>query len=376
MSDAKVYDVAVAGGGLAGLCMAIQSATAGYTTVLFEKEQYPFHKVCGEYISMESYSFLQGLGFHPAALDVPVINKLLITDAVGKAYKFDLPLGGFGISRYTLDKALYDLSVSKGAVVIQSKVNDIRFQDDQFYIDNPAHPCYAKVAVGSFGKRANLDIKWQRSFTKEKRPEHNYVGVKYHVRYPHPANEIALHNFDGGYCGISQIENDQSCLCYLTTAAKLQQAGSISSLQEKILGANPHLESIFSQAEFLYDAPLAISQISFSSKSVVHDHVLLAGDAAGLITPLCGNGMSMAMHASKLAFEVSSQYLEGNISRSVMEDKYRIMWRNHFGKRLAAGRFVQRFFGRPAGTAMFLKLMHAIPSLAKEIIKSTHGKAF
>ena len=42
------YDIAIIGGGLAGLSLAIQGADKGYKTVVFEKEQYPFHKVCGE----------------------------------------------------------------------------------------------------------------------------------------------------------------------------------------------------------------------------------------------------------------------------------------------------------------------------------------
>jgi flavin-dependent dehydrogenase len=57
----NIYDVAIIGGGLAGLTLSIQCANAGYNTILFEKETYPFHKVCGEYISLESYSFRETL---------------------------------------------------------------------------------------------------------------------------------------------------------------------------------------------------------------------------------------------------------------------------------------------------------------------------
>jgi menaquinone-9 beta-reductase len=45
LSENKIYDVAIVGGGLAGLALSIQCAKAGYTTILFEKEKYPFHKV-------------------------------------------------------------------------------------------------------------------------------------------------------------------------------------------------------------------------------------------------------------------------------------------------------------------------------------------
>ena len=62
------------------------------------------------------------------------------------------------------------------------------------------------------------------------------------------------------------------------------------------------LKKIFDECEMLYNQPLVISQISFSNKTQVEDHLLMIGDAAGMITPLCGNGMSMAMHGSAIAF--------------------------------------------------------------------------
>jgi flavin-dependent dehydrogenase len=39
------YDVAIIGGGLAGLAASIQLSGVGHSVVLFEKEKYPFHKV-------------------------------------------------------------------------------------------------------------------------------------------------------------------------------------------------------------------------------------------------------------------------------------------------------------------------------------------
>ncbi len=57
-----IYDTAIIGGGIAGLTLSINLAMNGRSVILFEKEKYPFHKVCGEYISLESHSYLQSLG--------------------------------------------------------------------------------------------------------------------------------------------------------------------------------------------------------------------------------------------------------------------------------------------------------------------------
>src|SRR6476620_9417636 len=104
--SAREVDVAVIGGGLAGLSLSILLAKKGYSVILFEKEKYPFQKVCGEYISMESHGFLTSLGLNLEQMQLPVIKKLIISSTGGSYLKQDMPTGGFGISRYTLDNAL------------------------------------------------------------------------------------------------------------------------------------------------------------------------------------------------------------------------------------------------------------------------------
>ncbi|MEP6465255.1 MAG: pyridine nucleotide-disulfide oxidoreductase, partial [Parafilimonas sp.] len=122
--------------------------------------------------------------------------------------------------------------------------------------------------------------------------------------------------------------------------------------------------------------PLTISQISFEQKTQVENHIIMLGDAAGMITPLCGNGMSMAMHGAKLSFVEINNFLQQKISRNQMENNYQLNWKNNFAARLATGRLVQRFLGNNTSTNLFLKLMHIFPFLSKAVICSTHGKAF
>ncbi|HVX25195.1 MAG TPA: NAD(P)/FAD-dependent oxidoreductase [Parafilimonas sp.] len=375
---AEQCDIAIIGGGLAGLSLACVAADAGYNVALFEKEEYPFHKVCGEYISFESYDFLDRLGLPLHEWNVPIIKKLQLTDIRGKAYNFLLDLGGFGISRYKLDNALYQLALKKGVhVFTNTKVNDVFFESDAHMIQTNKQSATAKIVAGSFGKRSNLDVKWKRSFAERKVSKlNNYIGVKYHVHSDFSKDEIALHNFKNGYCGISAIEDDKYCLCYLTNADNLSaNNNSIKQMQENVLYENPALKEIFTQCEFLFEAPVTISQISFDKKSQTENHALMLGDAAGMITPLCGNGMSMAMHSALLAFEQINLFLQKKALRTEMEKNYEKKWKESFSSRLATGRLVQRFMGNNS-TSLFLEVMSRIPVLSKKIIQLTHGKRF
>ena len=248
MQDDTTYDLAIAGGGLAGLALSIQIAKAGYRVVLFEKEQYPFHRVCGEYISLESWNFLHHLGVDLPSLNVSHIKRLQVSDIKGAFFEQPLPLGGFGISRYKLDHILAQIAGQSGVVVYeQTRVNDVQFSNDRFSIESTKGNFKAKVVAGSFGKRSNLDVKWKRPFIVAKKNKlNNYIGVKYHIRYNFPDDLIALHNFKKGYCGISKVEDDKYCLCYLTTAENLQSNNNdIRKMEQNILSTNPHLKKNF-----------------------------------------------------------------------------------------------------------------------------------
>ena len=379
MTEQQTYDACIIGGGLAGLALSIQLTKLGYAVALFEKEQYPFHKVCGEYISLESWDFLESLGLPLTRMQLPIINKLIVTAPNGNLLQQALPLGGFGISRYKLDNALKEIAVANKVTLFENcKVNEVTFLNETFHVETAKGNFTSKICCGSFGKRSNLDVKWNRPFTNQKPNKlNNYIGVKYHIKTTFPADNIALHNFKNGYCGISKIEDDKYCLCYLTNAKNLKTSNnSIEAMEKNILYKNPHLQYIFKNSEFLHQSPVTISQISFNKKTQVENHVLLMGDAAGMITPLCGNGMSMALHGSKIASGFIHQFLSGKISRAEMEDMYTSKWRSTFGKRLQAGRWIQSLFGKIWITNFFIAVMKKMPGLTGSLIKQTHGETF
>ncbi|HEY4110687.1 NAD(P)/FAD-dependent oxidoreductase [Puia sp.] len=374
-----MHDVIIAGGGLAGLGLSIQLARAGYHVALFEKETYPYHKVCGEYISLESWNFLEELGLPLSDWNLPIIRTLLMSAPNGRLLEQQLPLGGFGISRYRLDSALADIARSEGVELHEStRVTDIVFHRDVFTVSTTAGNFSTRVACGTFGKRSNLDVRWKRAFIRKRSTRlNNYIGVKYHVTANLPADQIALHHFSNGYCGISKIEDNRYCLCYMTTAANLQASGnSIAEMEATILSRNPYLNDLFSSTVRLYQQPVTIAQISFEKKTQVEAHILLIGDAAGMVPPLSGNGMSMALHGSKIAFACIDDFLKGEIARYQLEQEWTDRWNREFGKRLWMGRFFQRWFGTVSRTNLLLYSLKPFPKLVSFLIRQTHGQPF
>ena len=372
------YQIAIIGGGLAGLTLAIQLADAGYSAVLFEKNKYPFHKVCGEYISMESWDFIERLGLNLSEMNLPKINRLQVSSPSGKLLKHRLDLGGFGISRQLLDAKLAEIARSKGVVLLDDcKVNNITFADECFTIETAAGIVHSEICIGSWGKKSNLDTKLDRAFTNGKKTGKNYVGIKYHISIDFPADLIELHNFENGYCGISKIEANKYCLCYLSDSENLKKCkGDIKKMEEQVLMKNPFLKNYFSNAKFLFSEPLAISNIRIGYKSAVEDHILMIGDTAGNIAPLSGNGMSMAMRSSFRLNQLLAEYLKRKLTRQELEEEYSRFWRSQFKKRVQLSAFLQKLLKNGSMTNMAISILKALPFLRKIVVRSTHSKPF
>lgn len=102
----------------------------------------------------------------------------------------------------------------------------------------------------------------------------------------------------------------------------------------------------------------------------------MVGDAAGSIAPLCGNGMSMALHASKLLAKELEAHSKGQKSFEKAILDYQIEWKLQFSKRLKMGRIIQSLFGKSSITNFFIGSVKHFPSLINTIVKQTHGKPF
>ncbi|KIA86697.1 NAD(P)/FAD-dependent oxidoreductase [Flavobacterium sp. AED] len=369
----KNKEVLIIGGGLAGLTAAIHLSKIGFQVTVVEKNKFPKHKVCGEYISNEVLPYLNWLDLKIADLHPTSIIKLELSTVKGKTINSTLPLGGFGISRYSLDEYLYKKAIVNGCKIIQDLVEGIVFEDDTFTVTTSNKTILkAKIVIGAFGKRSIIDQKLNRNFIQKKSP---WLAVKGHYSGHFPSDLVGLHNFKGGYCGVSKVEDDVINICYLADYETFKKFKNVEEYQNKVVSQNPHLKTIFEKSDLLFEKPLTISQISFEKKQAVENHILMIGDTAGLIHPLCGNGMAMAIHSAKIVSELVEKYCNDEIkSRNELEKKYIKEWRSNFSQRLKIGRFLANLLQKQKLSGILMRILIAFPFLLPKIIKKTHGK--
>jgi menaquinone-9 beta-reductase len=373
MQEKSKFDAIIIGGGLAGLCNAIHLSKFDKKVLLIEKNSYPKHKVCGEYISNEVLPYLAFLEINPFDFGAVKIDNFQLSTTKNKVITAKLPLGGFGISRHQLDFILSEKAKENGVILVQDTVLNVDFKKDIFTVETKENKNFtSKIAIGAFGKRSLLDVKMNRDFIRKKSP---YLGVKIHVKGDFPSDLVALHNFKGGYCGVSKVENNAVNLCYITNYSAFKKHKNIDDFQENIVFKNTFLKDIFNNTNPIWEKPLSISQISFETKKPVENHMIMCGDAAGMIHPLCGNGMSMAIQSAQLASKLILNYSEGNIlTRKELENKYISAWKKQFKWRLKAGHFIAMLFRNDKIANVLLAVLRVAPFLLPIIIKQTHGK--
>lgn len=369
----KSNQILIVGGGLAGLTTAIHLSKIGLQVTLIEKNEYPKHKVCGEYISNEVLSYLDYLDLNISCLHPTNITNLEFSTFSGKIVKCILPLGGFGISRYTLDAYLYNKAIENGCVIIRETVESIVFNSEEFIVTTSDKTIFkSELVIGAFGKRSNIDQNLNRNFIKKKS---HWLAVKAHYSGSFPNDLVGLHNFKGGYCGVSKVENNSINICYLVDYKTFKKYKNILDFQEQVVTQNPYLKDIFLKCKPLFEKPLTISQISFDKKQTVENHILMIGDTAGLIHPLCGNGMAMAIHSAKIVSKLIEQYYNDEIKTRIdLENRYTQEWNLNFKDRLKMGRALSNILQKQKLSAVLMRILTIFPFLLPIIIKKTHGK--
>ncbi|MDC6351465.1 NAD(P)/FAD-dependent oxidoreductase [Zeaxanthinibacter sp. PT1] len=367
----KRHEVIIVGGGLAGLTAAIDLAVRGREVLIIEKHAYPRHKVCGEYLSGEVWPYLHTIGVElPGAI---TIDTLSWSVPGRRPVETRLPLGGVGISRYGLDALLYQKACDAGVQVLIDAVTDIKALPGCFQVRTKGKVYESRVVLGAYGKRESLDKSLGRQFISRKSP---WLAVKAHYHCQGwPDRLVGLHTFKGGYGGLSKTELGTVNFCYLVRYDSFKRYRNMTEFKEEVISENRELRHFLRHSKMVFDKPMSIAQISFGTKNPVDNGLLMIGDTAGVIHPLCGNGMAMAIHSASIAARLVHQYLSTSSDDLLsVRREYRRLWQANFRKRLMIGSALQTVLLNDSLASLSQATIARSPSLLRAVIRATHGK--
>lgn len=353
-------DVAIVGAGPAGSTLAALLAGRGVRVALIDRDRFPRDKVCGELLSYDALPVLEPLGVIEELdrVKAPRIERCRIIGS-RRMYEFDFPHAARGVSRYFFDDLLVRTAKAKGAEIREGHpVTDLRELE-------------AKVVAGAWGRWGRFDQQLKRSFVRDR--DHRNFGFKRHYRGTHPEGVIDLHSFRRGYLGVNAVEGGITNICGLVHASRLAgHKGRWDTFIETLRAEERPLERLYAAHEPAQDDYLSSEPVIFRSRSAVEGGVFMVGDASGVIDPLTGNGMAMAVQSALLAAPLLLRLVEQPARRAEIEETYRRTHQRFFASRIAWSRRAATLLSRPRILDAALSAVHT-KSIGELLLRRTRA---
>ncbi len=337
-------DFIVIGGGVAGLSCTIRLAELGADVVLLEGGNYPAQKICGEFLSPEAIPILENWGI-PTSSSVSHIEIVMAK----KHLCLKLPEMAATAKRWDLDTALAKKATEKGArIVVGAKV--VRVEPS--VVLSTGEEWEAPCLLIATGRLSQLT------------PNFRYVGFKAHFQGIDLGQTLQMHLMNGAYVGMGPI--GKNCI---------NVAGLVACTPEEAIRPKETLSAFFKRNELnlfakllstghcLFDDWMAAPVPEFGIRTNPFlPNVYYLGDAAGVIPPATGNGLSMALTSGILAAEYA---FKGHF------EAYRTAWNKTYKKRIQRGFLLHRCFLNPLAQKTVSLAADLFPSLPYYLYRST-----
>ncbi len=299
------YDLAVVGAGVAGSVAAYHAAKKGLKVVLLEKERLPRHKLCGGAITEKTVNLLKNLGMTPDRQSLGLEIENVTVKVPGGEKSIKISSGKiYTTYRNIFDNFLAMKAQEAGAELFQDTfVRSIDIGTSPVLYIRGGDEIRAKYIIGSDGFYSLVarETKLRESFPKNQLA----IAAEYEIKgnFDIDAMEIHFGRSSFSYSWIFPKE-DGVTIGVAELGSKLK-----SSIKD-------YLDNFVKAQNFLYGTKLPVSE-SFAipmggiKRVVANDRVALAGDAAGFVDSLSGEGIYYAALSGYLAAEAVKSALQG-----------------------------------------------------------------
>lgn len=372
----KEADVALVGAGVAGSSMAYILARRGWNVVLLDKEKYPRHKACGEFLSPEALSTLRRFDLEEKvrALNPAIVAKVRIHWERGGSLEIPLPGQALGVSRYALDAMLQNAAQEAGACLITScAVSKATPAAAGYLLDGMREG----DPVGLFS-RVVIDAGGRRSFHSNRATvasgSRTYVGIKSHYASLDRTPVVDLYFFRGGYVGISPVEEERLNVAALVRSSAFQSLGASDALARILDNACRHVPALKQRLTGVTPLPetrSATAPVWIRGTPCPWNEYPRVGDAVAVIPPFCGDGMSMALRSAELCAPLADEFLNGLCTESEWRHRYAELIGRQFSGALRWGSLLERALTHSVLGSLMLRLGAFLPKTAQRLLNAT-----
>jgi flavin-dependent dehydrogenase len=370
-------DVAVVGAGPAGALAATILARAGVRVRVFERATFPRHKLCGDTLNPGALATL--------APHVPVaplfarglpLAGMLVTGPGGVSVegRYADSLRGRSIPRADLDAYLAEQAAAAGAIIEErTTVVGPRFVDETVagvYTRGTsaavtAHA--ARLVIAADGRASRLARALGLSELAAL-PRRWAVGA-YFEGVGGLADLGEMHVRRGHYIGVAPMPGGlaNACLVVPHGAASRGLRDPAAALTTA-LGGDDLLAPRFAGARMV-GRPTVLGPMAIDSHRGGVPGLLLAGDAAGFIDPMTGDGLRLALRGAVLAAELTLEVLNGTRTMADAPAVLTARRRAAFDAKWRFNRVLRALVASPTGVVAATAAARVLPGMFHELIR-------
>jgi len=368
-----MIDVVIVGAGPAGSLAALRLARAGARVMVLDRARFPRHKLCGDTINPGAVRELEMAGLagciRPLALEV---SGMRVTGPGGAAVdgRYAPPLTGLSISREVLDSELAGAARAAGARIefgarVTGPVTDARGQVTGVAVMCPSRrepiAVHARMTIAADGRRSSVGMRLGLARHPQRR---RWAAGAYFegVEGMTPAGE--MHVRGGEYLGIAPLPGGLANVCFVSSrrAGWSDPEGQLLHAIE----ADPAIWCRFAGARRV--SPVSVlGPLAVDAPVAGSPGLLLAGDAAGFIDPMTGDGLRFAFAGGRLAADTALAALDGGDPITAWQQLTR---RRHalFAPKWRFNRALAAIVDHPAGVGFASASARVVPSLVRRLI--------
>lgn len=316
----RPFDVLIVGAGPAGSTAAMALARAGVRVLLVDRASFPRHKLCGDTINPGSLAILDRLGVggdvRPRA--IPVTGMTVTGPRGSVAADYPRFVSGLAIRRSELDLLLVNAAVRAGAVfetgapvreaiTAEGRVTGVRIGGSR-----PGE-LLARVIIAADGRHSALGF--SLSLVRHPVWPRRWASGAYFTDVDGLSSRGEMHIRGGGYIGVAPLPDGSANVCVVRERRSVREDRSASSSGDPIieaLAAVPELRARFARARRV-SATVSLGPLAVDTSACGCPGLLLAGDAAGFIDPMTGDGLRFALRGGELAADAALRELASGL---------------------------------------------------------------
>jgi flavin-dependent dehydrogenase len=376
ITTGRIKRVLVAGAGPAGSSLAIRLANSGLDVVLVERETFPRHKLCGEFISPECLRHFDEIGVSPGILKSGgdrILNTVFYSP---DGRSVDIPSewfeknagGALGLSRARMDLLLIEKAKACGVEVLENtSVRELRFDNQSIQTavcttgNGDRLDIAADLYVDATGRARVLSKLASKVTGRNRSSKEKWIGFKSHFQeVDMDPGRCEIYLFDGGYGGLNFVEEGTANHCFLVKSEVVRKLhGNGEAVFREAVLSNQRARKTLSKAKRDFDW-IAVSVDEFGVKDLTPaGNLLSVGDAGAFIDPFTGSGMLMALESAEI---MADCIINGTGNYADLGFEYVAKHRQTFAKRLRISAIMRRIsFSKHVASFVFNGLRLSSP---------------